>query len=453
MLKALEIKGLFNRFDYNIKLKKDGITIITGPNGYGKSTILKIIQDFADGDIVQIISHKYTSIKLIFDKQRTFNVVLDEECIVINDKNKILRDTVLASRPSRYSEKMRRDENGKLRVIDIKNKFLKATSTAPKLPHYFEEIGRNEYVYLRTGDVINIDKMGTADKLIYLYSIDLTEKDKSFLKIIDEIKNYLGEIKFIGAQRLIAEISEKNERRTYREATMRITKVINDIPEKLTKEISRAVSQHSALSSQLDSTYPKRLFSEEIGLTEDEYAEILKEITLNQAKLKKYGLAVFESISNITFKHEFAKALKVHFSDSRKKYQMFGELVGKLELFESIVNGKLNYKKIILSKDAGLEILNKENNQSLELENLSSGEQEIIVLFYQLIFETAEKILLIDEPEISLHIAWQKELLEDFKKIVRLNNNKIEIIIATHSPQIINENWDIQIDLGELYGK
>ena len=86
----------------------------------------------------------------------------------------------------------------------------------------------------------------------------------------------------------------------------------------------------------------------------------------------------------------------------------------------------------------------------MELSKLSSGEQEILVLYYKLIFESDVDLLMIDEPEISLHIAWQKNILKDLKEIVKLNN-KLNIIIATHSPQIISDNWDLQIDLGGQY--
>ena len=40
---AISITRLFGRFNYDVRLKSDGLTIITGPNGYGKSTILKCI--------------------------------------------------------------------------------------------------------------------------------------------------------------------------------------------------------------------------------------------------------------------------------------------------------------------------------------------------------------------------------------------------------------------------
>ncbi len=44
MLEKISISELFGRFNYTIEMKPTGVTIITGPNGYGKSTILKIIE-------------------------------------------------------------------------------------------------------------------------------------------------------------------------------------------------------------------------------------------------------------------------------------------------------------------------------------------------------------------------------------------------------------------------
>ena len=91
-----------------------------------------------------------------------------------------------------------------------------------------------------------------------------------------------------------------------------------------------------------------------------------------------------------------------------------------------------------------------DNDEEIELRKLSSGEQQEIVLFYKLIFDVEENILLlIDEPEISLHILWQKKFMDDLLNII--NHKKIKVIVATHSPQIISNHLDKQIDLGSLY--
>lgn len=84
----------------------------------------------------------------------------------------------------------------------------------------------------------------------------------------------------------------------------------------------------------------------------------------------------------------------------------------------------------------------------MEVTELSSGEQHEIVLFYELLFKVPENsLVLIDEPEISLHIVWQKEFINDMSEIVRMRN--FDILMATHSPQIVNGNWDITVELAK----
>lgn len=105
-------------------------------------------------------------------------------------------------------------------------------------------------------------------------------------------------------------------------------------------------------------------------------------------------------------------------------------------------------KEISISKDNGIIVLQKPSNKNVELRFLSSGEQQELVLLYKLIFKgEKEKIILIDEPEISLNVSWQREFLDDMKKIVEMNG--FSILIATHSPQIINDNWDLVESLGD----
>ena len=95
-------------------------------------------------------------------------------------------------------------------------------------------------------------------------------------------------------------------------------------------------------------------------------------------------------------------------------------------------------------------MVDEKQGHPIPLSKLSSGEQEIIVLFYELLFEVPKgTLLLIDEPEISLHITWQRLFMEDLEQIVKMKS--VTVIVATHSPQMISGNRQRQIDLGELY--
>ena len=54
-------------------------------------------------------------------------------------------------------------------------------------------------------------------------------------------------------------------------------------------------------------------------------------------------------------------------------------------------------------------------------------------------------IILIDEPEISLHVVWQHEFLKDLEQIAALS--QFHALVATHSPQIISDRWDLTVEL------
>jgi len=88
-----------------------------------------------------------------------------------------------------------------------------------------------------------------------------------------------------------------------------------------------------------------------------------------------------------------------------------------------------------------IEVITK-NNERLNPRLLSSGEQHEIILLYDLIFNTSDNTLvLIDEPEISLHIDWQMSFLSDLESISRLSFP--QFLIATHSPSIIGNRFDL----------
>jgi predicted ATP-binding protein involved in virulence len=70
------------------------------------------------------------------------------------------------------------------------------------------------------------------------------------------------------------------------------------------------------------------------------------------------------------------------------------------------------------------------------------------VLLYQLLFKVKpNSLILIDEPELSLHVAWQKQFLRDLQEITKLAS--FDILLATHSPQIIHDRWDLTVELKE----
>lgn len=69
---------------------------------------------------------------------------------------------------------------------------------------------------------------------------------------------------------------------------------------------------------------------------------------------------------------------------------------------------------------------------------LSSGEKQILAILLTVLVEDQQPyVLFMDEPEVSLHIDWQKRLID---LILELNPN-VQIILTTHSPAVIMDGW------------
>lgn len=98
-----------------------------------------------------------------------------------------------------------------------------------------------------------------------------------------------------------------------------------------------------------------------------------------------------------------------------------------------------------LFSDTGKKIIRTENEirftqigETLHPYQLSSGEKQMLVILLTVLIEdNLPYVLFMDEPEVSLHIEWQKRLID---LILDLNPN-VQIILTTHSPAVIMNGW------------
>jgi predicted ATP-binding protein involved in virulence len=139
--------------------------------------------------------------------------------------------------------------------------------------------------------------------------------------------------------------------------------------------------------------------------------------------------------------------LDLYIKDSKEKLEVFDVIEAKIDLMREIINKRFNYKTMQISGEKGF-AFELPNKSLLMADKLSSGEQNELILIFELLFKSEPNaLILIDEPEISLHIAWQQQFLEDMEAISNLTN--VKIMIATHSPDIINGRWDLTTGLEE----
>lgn len=133
--------------------------------------------------------------------------------------------------------------------------------------------------------------------------------------------------------------------------------------------------------------------------------------------------------------------------DSEKKFRVVEPILTRLELLTRILNEKFQYKALEINRQRGFVVRPDAADQLVGPEQLSSGEQHELVLLYDLLFQAEDGgLVLVDEPEISLHVNWQKRFLTDMREVGKLTNHRF--MVATHSPQIVGAFTDRMVRLG-----
>ena len=120
---------------------------------------------------------------------------------------------------------------------------------------------------------------------------------------------------------------------------------------------------------------------------------------------------------------------------------------GNPEAAQQLSEKKRRFQDVIddLFRETGKKIVRTENEirfsqigETLVPYQLSSGEKQILAILLTVLVEDNQSyVLFMDEPEVSLHIEWQKRLID---LIMELNPN-VQIILTTHSPALIMDGW------------
>lgn len=121
--------------------------------------------------------------------------------------------------------------------------------------------------------------------------------------------------------------------------------------------------------------------------------------------------------------------------------------LGHADAAQELSRKKTRFQDIVddLFSDTGKRIVRTENEirftqigEMLMPYQLSSGEKQmLIILLTVLVEDNLPYVLFMDEPEVSLHMEWQKQLID---LILELNPN-VQIILTTHSPAVVMNGW------------
>ena len=431
-ISRLKVNNLYKQFSYNIDFSnmKSPLHIFTGPNGYGKTTVLQIIDSISKGKFIYFFTFPFDKIEIEFSDDIFFRITTESiQDGIESDDNYISRIFF------RYEDKKQNVVNDFILSLEDLYRYI---------PSSYRRNMDMDFSNVQIVDFIE-EYIETHSDLKIYEAIAKQQKQEQLLFFMGNLKTV-----FIPAQRLYY-LEQEKDSRYYNRIRIEKKSSVDEVSRNLRNLLQDYRLSYLQNAQAHDNQFLNKYLSfSGTEYTEEEFNNESKQLQLLIDELFSYNL--IEKFNLLPYNHEHRKILSVYLNDLKEKLEFYSKVLTKLRVFASIIHEKMfANKKIELSPDNGLSI-KLEDGSNINVNSLASGEKNEIIMLYHLIFEVKDNtILLIDEPEISLHVQWQLEFLTDLKKIIE--DKKIQVIIATHSPQIINEQWDLCFDFYANHGK
>lgn len=443
-LLRLQIEKLYGHYNYDNIVFNSDVTFIYGLNGCGKTTILNITEAIITGQIYKLFNYDFEKIMLEYAPKNNINNV--KEIVIIN------KDFGLAITFEGQNYELEKN-------IDIIKENRVKDRDFERTRYYFNQytflvkIKRIfNYVYLplnRSSVVYDFEN----DDSIYFY-----RRNRNFYgdDSLDEPIN--KDLAMIQIERLIEESCRK------------INSQISDISDRFRNNILK-----SSLDVNEQYTDSDNLFNEiisqkaninSIKQTKTAYIKILKDLSLinkdEEIHFAEFFDGICDDISKSKDKIAVTTVLKMNEVLKIKKIVSLAEETERqkanirrpietfLETMNDFINTGEDEKEIKIDLMGHVYFTTKYSENPISIQYLSSGEKQLITFFANLIFKVKSStsgIFVVDEPELSLHLFWQKIFVE---RILEINRN-IQLIFATHAPEIIGKNRDKMIKLEKTY--
>lgn len=430
VIKKLVIKQLHGVYNYTVKFNDD-LTFIYGENGCGKTTILNIVSSIVTGKIYNLSSYNFEKIILYYShkktrKQERIEIISLNNSYVIYLSEINLKETI--ENIERISEMLSREDD----EHSFERRFMHMYESSEFIKTNFN------YIYLplsrNSQNGIDVKDFRAFSRRRQPY---YSEKDITNKNYLNDSLHYVEEIVKDGYMRInYSELSINNRfRSNIFTSSLKVTSEYSP------KALSEAFKGKNNSISNIDKSkdeYIKLLKS--IGEwnedTEKSVEKFFKKYRETFQKSKKDpGVTVEFLLMNMELVRikEIASQAQII---EREKEDVRLPITNFLEIVNNFFSVSADKKKISISNDGKIVVEADTPKRNLSLYNLSSGEKQIVIIFACLIFGlpiNQNGIYIIDEPEASLHLAWQKIFVDAIQKV----NNSIQFIFATHSPEII----------------
>lgn len=415
-------------YDHDVVLNEnERMTVIHGPNGVGKTVLFKLVQDLLAGPGVDLLKYPFRKCQVEFTNAATL-------IAKSNDKD----STVQVS--SHFGETTSGVN------IDAKSFSKLAHRLEQRLP--IHQIGPDLWIDPETDEKLN------SYEVIFRYG---GRMDGEFDGLLEgtlhkwrKSQNYIPKVHLIEAQRLIRlrNVTSRHYRDNEAQA---VRDTVMEYSQQLKQRINTTLAEYGRQAQKLDQTFPQRLLQQG-GPPADakQIEQDLQDIENKQEKYRQLGL-IEEELSPVQGLDQLESdpvklaAMTVYVTDMKAKLDVLDYLAQRVSLLLGQINEKFTDKRLHINAQHELAI-ETSHGDAIPVSALSSGEQHQIVLAYDMLFRIeANSLVMIDEPELSLHVNWQERFLSDLDSVIGVAN--FDALIATHSPYIINGRNELVVSL------
>ena len=417
LIESFKITKLWGYRDINLTFNRD-VNCLIGVNGSGKTTILNLLHSILSADLRSLLNIKFehAEIKLISsieEVEHTVEVHIADGFLkfrIGRKEHEIDIDTLSVPRVSQLNLFYERDNT--FRKMLPEEFYDELTNLVPlvwlpvsrRLPlTEYEEERHTRTGFLESVDLRLQELLEDLSRYHSILNAQLSERYKKFERQV------LSVILYSKDEDKPASISLPSPKRTNTDK----------------KQLLRAFEDAGLLDEQMQNRINEHFAKAE---------EVVKRVHKASNDLTPEDFLVLPLISRTQDMVKCAAELEKDRED----------IFDHLRRYEETVNSFFDDKSIQVDESGQLQI-ESSSPSDLNPRLLSSGEKQILILLTQALLRVDKPVVYIaDEPELSLHVKWHGKLLVSLRSL----GGNMQVVVATHSPDIVGDFRDKVIDLG-----
>jgi predicted ATPase len=428
-LREIQIEGLFGLYDHHVELRtKPPVTFMAGPNGVGKTTLLRLTHALASGNYFELSKQQFQRLTIV--SRNGSSLIAEPQAEVAREEPFNFPVLLTLRQPRRKAKE---------EVVDARSR------RHLRIPGWIEQVGPDLYRDMRNGRLLDGDdvEMMYGPTRVPRRPRPQPEPPSWFVP-----KDWLTD--FIETKRLDALMMRA--RRSDAEAD-EDQAPINYYLDAVTSAMRSARIGSSRIAQLRDRSFARRMLERggPRSVNEERLRDRYSQVETKAAELAANGLLV-ESLDILPrgkLTPTEKRVMQLFLDDFEAKLQPLQPISARLAQLRDIVGSKFLNKRMEIDAESGPVFLAAPGDVPLDPDSLSSGEQHEIALLSNLLFSVEPgTTVLIDEPELSLHVSWQHKMLGDLSAIASLVG--LAFVLATHSTAIINGHWELVEELGPI---